>query len=101
MCDGALKLTAGFEERADLRSECIHIDQERIVTLDAVQWSEADVFHYFCQTDSQLFLLLQRKQEIGLDADNQGFIQLQFAETGLQRAAVLGQIEKIGRTRQV
>src|SRR5262245_13195940 len=65
----ALRLV--LQKIADDRAEAIHVDQERVVPLERRQAREL----HFATADSepvrQLLLLLDRKQQIRLDADDQ------------------------------
>ena len=53
-----------LEEAGDRRPEAVHIDQERIVSLNRGQAFELQVPHAALQYGGQFFLLMQRKQEI-------------------------------------
>ena len=53
-----------LEEAGDRRPEAVHIDQERIVSLNRGQAFELQVPDAALQYGGQFFLLMQRKQEI-------------------------------------
>ena len=60
-----------LEETRHRRPESVHVHEERIVALDRSQRLELDVRHALPQPFRQLPLLMQRKQKVGLHADDQ------------------------------
>ena len=62
---------------------------------DAIKFNQRCVVADCSKALCQIPLLLNRKEDIGLDTYNEYTLELQAFETGLQRATVLGEIEQV------
>ena len=70
-------LAAALEKLADDGPERIHLDQEGIVTADAVQLHELGVDARSGHAGCQFLLLVQREQQVGFDTDDERALQPQ------------------------
>ena len=62
----------------------IHVDEERIVTPNAIEFDERRVGANLRQSGSQLTLLVQREQNVGADSDDERLLEFETLESGLQ-----------------
>src|SRR5262245_24416048 len=89
-----------FEELREQRPIVVHVDEERVVALQRVQLDELDVTARRLEPFGELALLIDRKQEIRLHADDQRALHLQLAQRGVDRRAVRGDVEQVARARE-
>lgn len=73
--------TATLEEIANKRTKRVHIHEKRIVATNAIEPDELRVIAYLGQTVGEILLLLYRKQEIRLHADDKSTLQFRFFES--------------------
>ena len=65
------------------------------MALDAVEFDQRRVFADSREMLVQLPLLLNRKQDIGLDADDENTLQLQSFECRFEGSTVLGKVKQV------
>ena len=71
------------------------------MSADAVEFNELGVIANRGDTFGQILLLMQREQDIRRHTNDQRTFEFEALETGLQRAAMLSNIEQVGCTRQI
>jgi hypothetical protein len=86
------------EVAADDRPETVHFREKRIVPLQAVEHHEFVVFDDGAEAVVQRLLLVRWKQEICAHADDQRAFQPERRERRLERTAMFGEVEQVGRS---
>ena len=89
-----MRCAAPVEEAADLPTEALDVDEERVVSLDAVEWPEERHHTGLSQLARNRALLGDREQHVRLDTDHQCLLELRPSQDGLV-VAVLAQVEAI------
>ena len=83
-----------LEETPDLEPESLHLDEERVVPLDAIEWPEVGRDASVIEGTSDGTLLRDREQQVRLDADDKRLLQLRAAQN-LHMLAMFAQVEAI------
>ena len=83
------------EELGNDGSKGIHLDQKRIVTAYAVEFSMPGVRANYREAFRQRRLLMAWEKDIGSDANHEGAFQFESFKSCLERAAMLGKIKQI------
>src|SRR5690606_29976250 len=84
------------------RPEAIHVDEERVVSLNGWQARKRHIAAAGAQAFRQLLLLLDREQEICLDTDHQCTLNGEAPQRfGNRSTAVTGQTAQVHGARQL
>src|ERR1700733_3296133 len=90
----ATPILLAAQETPDLEPESLHLDEERIVPLDAIECSEVSRDASLIEGASDGTLLRDREQQVRLDANDERLLQLRAAQN-LHMLAMFAQVEAI------
>ncbi len=88
------------EEPLDGRPEVLHVHEEGIVALDGGQLLQHDLGAALGEACGQFALLVDREQDVGLDADDQRALDAQAGEDCSHGSAVVGEVEQVAGPRE-
>jgi hypothetical protein len=77
----------------------VHVDEKRIVALNGIELDELELPPGALEAPRKLALLIDRKQEIARHTDYEDALGSHLLQARLDRAAMLGDVEKIARPR--
>jgi len=81
--------------------EAVHVHEERVVALYGRQPRHRHAASGTGEDTGDLPLLVDREQEVGLDADHERPLRADPAQARLHRAPVLGDVEEVHGARKI